>query len=286
MNDVIIIGGGPAGVTLSLYLKRNNFDSIVFTNKSSALLKANQIDNYYGVRNISGEELYNIGIKQLEDFEIPVINEEVVKIEKNENFIVHTNIKTYESKIVVLATGIIRQTAKNLKVSDFEGKGISYCATCDGFFYRNKKIGVVGTGNLAFEEIKHLLNITNDVTLYTNNDELKSDFSSLNIKINTKSIKSLKGNDRFEGFIFEDETEEELDGLFVAIGTASANTFSKSLGIEMNNSFVKVDENYMTNVDSLYAIGDVVGGVLQIGKAIADGILTSKVIIKKLKENK
>lgn len=285
MIDVMVIGSGPAGVSLALYLKRDNYKVTVLTTDNSMLKKAASIENYYGVGKISGDELYKKGIKQLEDIGIDVIKEEVVKIEKLDSFKVSTNKNEYEAKVVVLAIGISRTSPKISNISEYEGKGASYCATCDGFFFRNKKIGVVGNGNLAYEEVKYLKQLSPDVTLFTNGEELKRDFSDLNINILTNKITNIKGDQRVTGLVLDTNEIIELDGIFIAVGIASASTFSKTLGIGMNNNFIKVDDNYMTNINGLFAIGDVIGGTLQVGKAVSDGIIASREINKFLKNN-
>ncbi len=285
MNDVIVIGSGPAGVSLALYLKRDNYKVTVLTTDNSTLKKAGSIENYYGIGKISGDELYNIGVKQLKEIGVDVIKEEVVRIDKLDNFKVYTNKNEYESKVVVLALGVFRTSPKISNISTYEGKGVSYCATCDGFFFRNKIIGVVGNGNLAYEEIKYLKQLSSNITLFTNGEELKRDFSDLDIKIITNKILNINGDQRVSGIVLDNEETVELDGIFIAVGIASASTFSKTLGIEMNKNFIKVDDNYMTNIKGLYAVGDVIGGTLQVGKAVADGIVASREINKFLKNN-
>ncbi len=286
MNDVIVVGAGPAGVSLALYLKRSNHKVVVISNNNSILKKAGAIENYYGFRSIAGDELYHLGIEQLKNVGVEVIDEEVVRMEKLETFKVYTNKSEYESKIVVIATGIGRVASKIPDISKYEGVGLSYCATCDGFFFREKKIGVIGNGNLAYEEAKHLMHLSSNVTLFTNGEELKRDFSDLNIPIITSKIKNIKGDTKVEGLILDNMEEIKLDGIFIALGVAGASSFSKTMGIAMNNQFIKVDEKFMTNIEGLYAIGDVIGGVLQIGKAVADGIIASKEISTVLRNNK
>lgn len=278
MNDVIVIGSGPAGVSLALYLKRDNYNVTVFTTNNSMLKKAGSIENYYGTGKISGEELYEKGISQLEELDIPVLNEEVLRIEKQDDFKVYTEKSNYLAKVVVLANGIFRSPSGIMNAQTFEGKGVSYCATCDGFFYRNKKIGVIGSGNLAYEEAKHLSQMSGEVTLFTNKQELAKDFSDLNIKIINDKIIKITGENKVEGILLENNQIVQLDGIFIAVGVASASTLSKMLGIAMNGNFIKVNENYMTNITGLYAVGDIIGGTLQIGKAVSDGVIASRKI--------
>jgi len=285
MIDVIVIGSGPAGVSLALYLKRDNYNVAVLTTDNSMLKKAVSIENYYGVGKISGEELYNNGIKQLKDMGIDIIKEEVVRIDKTDNFKIYTDKNEYNAKVAVLAIGVSRTSPKISNISEYEGKGVSYCATCDGFFFRNKKIGVVGSGNLAYEEAKYLKQLSSDITLFTNGEEVKRNFNDLNINIITNKIANINGDQRVTGLVLDTEETIELDGIFIAVGIASASTFSKTLGIGMNNNFIKVDDNYMTNINGLYAVGDVIGGTLQVGKAVSDGIVASREINKFLKNN-
>lgn len=284
MKDVIIIGSGPAGVSLAIYLKRENYNVTVLTTDNSILKKAGYIENYYGVEKISGEDLYATGIKQLNDIGVELLKEEVVKIEKINSFKVYTNLGEYQSKVVVLANGILRTPSGITNASSYEGKGVSYCATCDGFFFRNKKIAVIGNGNLAYDEAKYLKQISNDIILLTNNQKITRDFSDLNIDIIEDKILKITGDGQVKGINFDNGNTIDIDGIFIASGVASALTFSKTLGITMNNNYIKVDEDYMTNITGLFAIGDVIGGVLQIGKAVADGIEASKKISKFIKE--
>ena len=282
MNKVIIIGSGPAGISAALYLKRAGIDVIVFTTNNSALHKAHEIENFYGFKSISGKELYDNGIEQAKNLNIEVIEEEVISLEYNDNYKVITDENTYESKVVILATGLNRKALIIKNIKEYEGKGISYCATCDGFFYINKKVGIIGNGKYAIEEINYLKKLTNDLILFTNGEsanELKNNF---NYPIYDKKIIEVKGNQKIEKIILEDNVEVNIDGLFVAIGTANGIDFAKKLGVIQENNKIIVDENKQTNIPGLYAIGDLIGGLLQISKAASDGAIVSKSVIKYL----
>lgn len=283
MKDVIVVGAGPAGVSLAIYLKRNNYNVEVFTTDNSMLKRGATIENYYGFPEINGNDLYDQGLKQLEGLSIPVLHEEVVHIEKNDTFTVKTNKGSYEAKIVVLANGIMRFGSGIKNSNDYEGKGLSFCASCDGFFYRNKKIAVIGSGNLAHEEVSILKNITSEVTLLTNGKDKTRSFDDLGVTINDSEIDRIIGESRVEGIELKNGEKILVDGIFIAVGMASGTTFSKTLGLITNGLFIVVDDDFMTNVDGIYAIGDAIGGTLQIGKAVADGINASDSIIKRLK---
>ena len=271
MLDIIVIGSGPAGVSAAVYLKRFNLDVTVISNDNTALYSAHQIDNYYGFYGISGEELYQNGINQLNSLDINIINETVLAIEAYSNFIVTTNKGVYEAKRVILATGKSRNKLKIKNARDFEMRGLSYCATCDGFFYRGKKIGIIGSGSAMMHELSFLRNMTNDIIIFTDGEEIQVE----GFNVVGEKIISLYGNEFLEGVITE-QNKYNLNGLFVAIGDASTFDFIKHLGIatdDKNN--IKVDSNYQTNIKNLYAIGDSIGGVLQIAKAVYDGMMVS-----------
>ena len=283
MLDILIVGSGPAGVSAAVYLKRFNLDVTVINKGETALTTAHQIDNYYGNYGISGDDLYQKGIEQLTSLGINVINETVVSIEYYGHFVVTTDKQIYECKKLILATGKARNKLKVRNAKDYEGKGLSYCATCDGFFYRGKKIGIIGNGSSMLHELSFLKNMTNDITIFT--DGLNLEINEF--KVVKEKIASLYGDEYLEGLITENN-KYELDGLFVAIGDASTFDFIKHLGIatDSKNNII-VDSQYQTNIKNLYAIGDAIGGVLQIAKAVYDGMMVAYSIYderKKLNE--
>lgn len=272
MYDVIILGGGPAGVSASLYCKRANKSVLMIYSEDSGLLKAHKIDNYYGFENgISGEELYNAGINQAKNIGVDTAKEEVIKIEpENDTFKVITDKKSYESKSIILAFGAKKNTLKIDGIKELEGKGISYCAICDGFFYRNKDVAVIGSGNYAISETNDLINIANKITILTNGEKAP-EFRADNVDIVTKNIKEISGENRVEEVRFEDDSTLKTNGVFIAAGTAGAAEFAKKLGIITKNNKIIVDENMQTNIKGIYACGDCTGGLLQVSKAVYEG---------------
>ena len=159
MYDTIVIGAGPAGITASVYLKRAGIDVLVFYQPNSELEKAHKIENYYGFENgISGKELLDRGMKQAQNLNIPMIKKEVIGIKySDDGFEVITANQEYEekyeAKFLILATGASRSKPKIKGIEDYEGKGVSYCAICDGAFYRGKDVAVLGNGEYAVGEI-------------------------------------------------------------------------------------------------------------------------------------
>ncbi len=285
MYDCIIIGKGPAGISGAIYISRSNLKVLVIGKDDTALKKAHLIENYYGFENpISGEELFENGIKQAKKQNIDIKNDEVVDIKWNNNtFAVITVNSEYEAKTILLATGKSRNPANIRGVKEFEGRGISYCAICDGFFYKNKKIAVIGSGEYAIREAEILKNISDDVTIFTNGRELPQNRSVEITNYIEGKIDAIKGKEKASKIVLEDNTEYDIDGIFIAEGTASSVDFAKKLGIFLDNNNIKVDENMQTNIPGIYAAGDCTGGLLQISKAVYDGAKSGLSIAKKVK---
>lgn len=283
MFDTIIIGSGPAGVSAAVYLKRANINCLVLTTNNSTLQKVGIIENYYGLTRIDGNKLYNDGLRQLEELNIDVHYEEVLNITKEANFIVTTDKQVYKSKTVIIATGVSRNKNSIKGIKELEGKGVSYCATCDGFFFRNKKIAVLGNGEYALHEIKYLLNLSNNITVLTNGENINPKIKNLQLKYIESKVNKLNEDNILKSIIFDNNYEEEFEGLFVALGVAGSGSFAKTLGIKQERNFLAVNNKFETNIEGLYAIGDCIGGLLQVSKAISDGAQVSVEIIKYIK---
>lgn len=196
MYDVIIIGAGPAGISASLYTLRGNLKTLIIYKEKSSLEKAKIVENYYGFeKGIKGEELYKIGIEQAKNLGAEILNDEVtnIKIEIEENkqlFKVQTLNGEFKSKSLILATGNKKNKPNIEKIDEFKGRGISYCAICDGFFYKNKDIAVIGDGNYAISEAIDLQNIAKSVNILTNGKQVP-EYRAENVNINNKEIKEI-----------------------------------------------------------------------------------------------
>jgi len=269
--DVIIIGSGPAGISAALYSKRRNLNVLVLSKGNGALEKAEKIENYYGVENgISGKQLYENGIKQAQKLGITIIEDEVIGIDYIEKYKVETVNSEYEAKAVILATGANRNTPNIKGIREFEGKGVSFCAVCDSFFYRGKDVVVIGDGNYAIHEVETLRPVVKSVTILTNGKELIEN-RDIDVDVNNKKIREFRGQEKIEEVEFEDNTKEKISGVFVAIGTASSSDLARKIGARVENNNIVVDENMQTTVPGLFACGDCTGGLLQISKAVYEG---------------
>lgn len=277
--DSIIIGDGPAGISAALYTIRANMKTLVFGLGDSVLKKAAKIENYYGFSEpVSGERLVSEGVKQLERLGGKIIREEVIGIEKEEDFHVETVNNSYTAKTVLIATGQKQADIKISNLKKFEGKGISYCTTCDGFFYRGKKVGVLGYKDFALHEANELLSFTGDITVFTNGE--KTEFTDKTLagkfKINEKPIAAFEGGEFLEKIVFEDGSGMPVDGIFIAYGTASSINFALKMGILTRNQSIIVNEKQETNIPGLFAAGDCTGVFRQIAVAVGQGAIAGR----------
>lgn len=286
MPDVIIMGSGPAGISTALYTARAGLSTLVLGSGAGALEKTDKIENYYGfAQPLSGKELLNNGILQAERLGVQVVREEVVGISYEGEFVITTKENAYRAPFAVMATGASRRTPKITGLAGFEGKGVSYCAVCDGFFYRKKPVAVLGSGDYALHEAAELLPLASSVTVLTNGKEPQAAFPE-EIKVEPRKISELAGEGTLSEVRFEDGQKLETAGLFVAVGVAGSADLAKKVGAEVKGVSVVVDEKRRTNVPGLYAAGDCTGGLLQIAKAVSDGALAGADIIKEFRRRR
>ena len=164
-------------------------------------------------------------------------------------------------------------------LQEYEGKGVSYCAICDAFFYRGKDVVVLGSGNYAIHEMEALKPVVNSVIILTNGEQMVEN-RELEIEVTSKKIREFRGDSTIQEVEFEDNTKIPISGVFVAQGTASSNDLARKIGARIENNHIVVDENMQTTVKGLYACGDCTGGLLQISKAIYEGALAGLAVLK------
>lgn len=290
--DIIIIGGGPAGLTSAIYTSRADFETLVVDKGDRLLEKAEAIENYFGFpESISGKEILERGRRQAEKFGTEIVEEEalIVKME-NEEYVVETTDKDYRGEGLILAPGIQHQKPSIEGLKDLEGQGISYCVTCDAPFFKNKKVGILGSEDYAAKEALELYEFTEDVYIFTNGedwearDEIKKKISEKEIPIIKEKIKKVKGEESLQSLVLENK-EEKLDGLFVAVGTSGSINFAKSLGIPVEENTISVNEDLSANLPKLYAAGDCTGGTRQLAIAVGEGAKAALNLIEDLRES-
>lgn len=269
--DTIIIGKGPSGISAGLYIKRAGLNPLVIGKDGGTLEKNYKIDNYYGFEDgINGEELILKGIKQAKNLGIKIETDEVIDIKFQEIYKVYTRNNMFEAKTLIIATGSSRKIPKINGIKELEGKGVSYCATCDAFFYRNKEVAVLGSGDYAIHEAMELMPVAKKVTILTNGEDLVENRSS-ELNVNEKKIKEVRGQNNLESVEFDDKTSLDISGMFIAIGVASSTDLAKKIGAIVEDSKIIVDSQMKTNVPGLFACGDCTGGLLQVCKAVYEG---------------
>ena len=273
--DVIIIGSGPAGVSAALYSIRAGLNTLIVSAGVGALAKAEKIENFYGTgKPLTGRELHALGEKQAEDLGVRFVRGQVVSVEYLGDFTVSTSSESFTSKALILATGTSRKAPKIKGVAEFEGRGVSYCAVCDAFFYRKKPVAVIGEGEYALKEALELSHVTGDVTILTDGLEPRADMSKFNVI--TDKISEIYGEDSVSGVLFGSGRSIEVKGVFIALGVAGSTDMARKIGAVIKEGKISVNEKLETSVPGLFAAGDCVGGTLQVYKAVYDGALAAK----------
>lgn len=288
MFDVIIIGRGPAGCQAALYTLRANLTTLVIGG-DSLLSKAKIIENYYGVNSISGKALLEEGEGQVRKFGGEILYDDVldVKVEDNVKRVV-TSTGEYLTKAVLIATGDKKISLKIENLKKFEGIGISYCTVCDGFFFKNSKVGVLGYNDYAVHEALELIKFTKDITIFTNGEELvvsdkyKDEIDKF--RINTNKIKKFDGASELESIHFESGEIESIEGIFVAYGNANYNALAKKLGLMEEGNYILVNKHQETNIEGIFAAGDCTGAFKQIAVAVGQGAIAGNSIVRSILE--
>lgn len=284
MLDVIIVGNGPAGVSAAIYIQRAGLNSLIIGKDAGSLGKAEKVENYYGFINpISGKKLVSNGLLQAKRLGATYIKDEVIGIYYDGSFTVNTKNKSFNSKALLIATGTAKNRPKIKGLKEFEGKGISYCAVCDGFFYRGKNVAVIGNSDYALHEAKELMPLVKSLTILTNGDSLNTSVPK-EINVDYNKILSIEGNEEAEYISFDNGNSINFDGIFVAIGSASSSDLAMKIGADINLNNIVVDKNMQTNIEGLFAAGDCTGGMLQISKAIYEGSKAGTEIIKYIRK--
>ena len=289
-HKVVILGSGIAGMTAGIYLKRGGLDVLVVEDNipGGVLNEIPSIENYPGYEVISGPDLAMNIYNQLTKLGVKILNKKITSIDLD-NKIINNNIK-YE--YLVIATGRKSRMLSLEHEKELLGKGISTCALCDGFFYKDKVVAVVGGGSSSLTEALYLSKICKEVIIIHRRDKLTSDKYLIDKVNSTKNIKVLynsnitkynQNNNKLTSVIINNKDNLEVEGVFLAIGSTPN---SEIFNVNKENNYIIVDSNYMTNIDKVYAIGDVIKkDYYQLSTASSDAVVAASNIIKRENKN-
>ncbi len=295
MYEIIIVGAGPAGLTAALYAIRAGKKVLVLEAKSygGQIVNAGLIENYPGIAKISGFDYATNLYNQVKELGGEIKFETVIRIEEDNTVI--TNNNKYKAKAIIIATGSENRKLNIEREEELVGKGISYCATCDGNFFKQKVVAVVGGGNTALEDAIYLSNIAKKVYLIHRRNELRGEIQYQNelhkkdnveIIYNSNIIK-LIGNDILEAIEIEDNNGNKkkinINGLFIAVGQVPKNEIFKGL-IELDDKgYIKSLDGVHTNKKNIYVAGDTrVKELRQLTTAVSDGAVAATTAIKEM----
>lgn len=301
MYDIIIVGAGPAGLTAAIYALRASKKVLVIEAKTygGQIINTLDIENYPVEAHISGFDFATKLYNQAKDLGAEVIFEKVVDIKNNDtDKEVITNKNTYKGKAIILATGSENRKLGIAKEDELVGKGISYCATCDGGFYKKKTVAVVGGGNTALEDALYLSNVCEKVYLIHRRDEFRGEEVTVNqLKkkgniefVYNSNVTKLNANDRLESIEVTNTDGSvktiEVDGLFIAVGRIPENqNFAKIINLD-NSGYVIASEDCHTNVDGIFVAGDNrQKEVRQLVTAASDGAIAATEAVKYINNN-
>ena len=284
-KQAVIVGAGPAGISAAIYLVRAGFPVQVIYRDAGALGKAEAIENYYGFEEpIKGDALFERGLMQARRLGVECIQDEVVGLSWGDKLTILTKSGQYPGDVIILATGAARIAPKIEGLKRLEGYGVSYCAVCDAFFYRQKDVAVIGNGEYALHEAMELVGTSKSVTIFTQGREPEFSVPDVpNLSIDKRKINRLNGENSLESLELEDGSIFPVSGLFVAIGVAGSSDFARKVGAEVEGARIVVNEDCATTIDGLYACGDCIGGMLQVAKAVYDGARAASHAIKYLR---
>ena len=293
MKDIVIIGAGPAGMTAAIYAARAG-KSVLLLEKDTyggQIINSSRVDNYPGVGHVDGFGLVSRIYEQLRELNITITYEEVIDIKDGSIKQVITNKNIYECKSIIIATGLTKRKLNLENEEELTGRGISYCATCDGAFYKGCDVAILGGGNTAFEDANFLVDYCHHVYLINRSDNFKAEQTlidrfknkSNSTIITNANVTKLIGVDNLEKIELSNGEVLDVAGLFIAIGQEPNCNFDI---VEKNNGYIVSDENCLTNKEGIFVAGDIrTKNVRQLVTATSDGAVSAIEAIKYIQRN-
>jgi len=293
--DVIVIGAGPGGMTAALYASRSNLDALILERgiPGGQLNNTAEIENYSGFKSILGPDLSTKMFEGAQQFGAEYAYGDVKKVVDGQEYKeIHTFDKVYQARAIVIATGAEHKKLGVTGEQEYNGRGVSYCAVCDGAFFRNKHIVVVGGGDSAVEEGTYLTQFAEKVTIIHRRDELRAqkilqDRAFKNEKVDfvwNSVVEEIEGDEKVSGVRIKNVktgeiTEFPAEGAFIYIGLLPNSEQFRDLGITDEEGWIETDEVMATRVPGIYAIGDVRKTPLrQVATAVGDGSLAGNAV--------
>ncbi len=266
--DFIILGGGPTAIGCAIYAARFGLDILVIGKTYGGLIATTHIvENYPGITSVSGTEFVEMFRDHMDSLSIPYISDEIKNIEKaKDHFILYTFFQRFKTRTICIATGSERRKLGIPGEEEFAGRGVSYCATCDGPFYKDKVVAVIGGSDSAAKEALFLSQHAKKVYIIYRGEEIRAEpinkkrvYETDNIEIIYKTnITSIKGDGNVKSVIFDNGHEFKVDGVFIEIGSNPASEIVKDIGVKLNQKKeIIINRKSETNIPGIYAAGDV-----------------------------
>lgn len=294
--DVIIIGAGPAGMSAAIYLKRAGVTPLILEAKApgGTLNIIHNIENYPGYTEKDGTTLAFRMYSQVEELSIPFKTEKVLKIDNEDDYYVVTTEKgEYKSNYLLLATGKVPRKLNSKNAEIYEGKGISYCAVCDGALYKNKDVAIIGGGNSAMEAVSYMNNIANKIYVINRSEILRADEKekevlkdkNIEVLLNKKVIEIQGDNTKITSIVLDDNRKINVSAIFVCIGQESSSAYYQNLELDSDNKGIIVDDNMKTSSKNVYAVGDCISkNLYQVVTATSEGAIAATNIVKSIRK--
>ncbi|MDD5086991.1 MAG: FAD-dependent oxidoreductase [Candidatus Nanoarchaeia archaeon] len=290
--DLVIIGQGPAGLSAGIYASRYKLKTLILSEEpGGTATHAYKIENYPGFNSISGMDLMRKFREQIND-SVEIKQEKVIELKKDDLFIVTTDKGIYKSKTIIVAAGTKRRELNIPGEHEFLGKGVSYCATCDAMFFKDKRVAVVGGNDAAAMSAMLVSEYADEVFILYRKEKIRAEPKKVEMIENNKKIKiinntnviEIKGNNMVESLALDNKYNESnelnVDGVFIEIGSVPSTVLTNKTGVNLDeNGYIVVDEGMKTNINGFYAAGDITTGsnkFWQIITAASEGAIAAK----------